>query len=218
MVRKLALVGCGCLVLGVWCVVATVWVGPPLVGRLLPDPALEAAKDPISIDGPCTRSDVASYLATSGPRLERLFAALDVVETSGDAAARLRAIDVAALRAAQEHLRRQPVEPCLVGLRDEEVALAETVIHEIETLQAKDSISSLDAGLAAFSLARGVRRSVVRLNDAEHRLRDWYGIPEELPAPTQPAQGPASLPRGAGEGGWGPRSKRARAWTVRPQR
>lgn len=157
------------------------------------DPEVEVAavpNDPISIEGDCTRAEVAGFLLNTGPRLERLFAGMEAFNRSG--AEDFSKLDVAMLRDSRDALVAMSLPPCLHGARDEEVALANDIIKVMEPLSVS-SEPSLDQSLTALAGMIGtVPIHVARIKDAHRRLEERFDLPPSVsgvapyPAPGYP--------------------------------
>jgi hypothetical protein len=158
------------------CCVVTVVAAPRLLRGVLPDAEALARSDPLSIEGPCTPAEVQDYLADTGPRLERLLAGLDTIGQGPVGREHLSSIDLDALRGARAELAERGVAPCLTDLRDEEVALADAVIAEVEPLQGPGRPSAVQSAKALFSLVPAVRLRVERMKDARQRLEVRYQL------------------------------------------
>lgn len=179
-------IGCGCALLALLLCGGTVLLLPRLVGLALPDPVQVARDNPLGIEGDCSREAAATYLADTGPRLERLFAGLEALSQAPSGQADLSRIDLDALRASRTALAATDVAPCLRAMRDEEVALADTVLEQVAPLQKGGTPSPLQAGAAILGLVRGVRVHVARIADARARLEARYGLTATPGPPPEP--------------------------------
>ncbi len=179
--------GGGCLLVGVvlmlTCCAASVFLGPRLFSLALPDPETAAQREPLDVEGECSRDAVVAYLAEADARLETLFEAVEDRDAGEDGLESLRSIDLAALREARDALAAREVAPCLREMQGEEVALADATVEVLVMIQSEDQPSAIDAGWALLRFTRTVSRSVGRIQDARKRLMERYDIPTPTPRP-----------------------------------
>lgn len=176
-------IGCGCLLLVAVLCILSAWLAPRLIRRVLPNPEVAVEANPISIAGTCTREEVKSYLAETEPRLERLFAGIERFN-QGSSSGDWSQLDTAALRAARDELAGRAVAECLRGIRDEEVALADSIMQNLAPL-ADGGTPTMEESLSALGGMLGaVPVHVARMEDARNRLEARFNITDATAAPT----------------------------------